>query len=145
MLPLLPYFTTSRYRVEAMSELADPKPGEKGADLGSGDGRITIAFAKKDVEMHGFELNKEFVTISKNTIESEGLTNASIFQRDFWEIDLSVYDIIAIYPMPDILEALEEKLKKEAKPGARILTNYYPLPTWSPEKQKDHISLFIKE
>jgi len=57
--PFIPYFTTSRYKVEAMIGLAEPKKGENGIDLGSGDGRIVISFAEKGVEMTGLELDAE--------------------------------------------------------------------------------------
>ena len=34
-----------------MVELAQIKPGEKSVDLGSGDGRVVIEFAKKGIKL----------------------------------------------------------------------------------------------
>lgn len=141
-IPYIPYFQTTRYRVDAMIELADPKPGEKGIDLGSGDGRIVIAFAKKGVEMKGLELDEGLQELSKDSIAKEKLTNVTIEGKDFWNEDLSNYDIVTIYPMPDILNALEEKVQKELQPGARLLLNYYQLPKLKPKNTKDHIYLY---
>lgn len=142
--PYVPFFTTSRYRVDAMLGLAEPQQGDRGIDLGSGDGRIVIAFAQKGVSMTGYELDERLATTSQAEIKVLGLPNAHIEMQDFWQVDLSPFDIITIYPMPDIMELLESKLRNEGKKGARILTNYYQLPTWQPEKTKDHIYLYRK-
>ena len=45
--------TKTGRQIESMLALAEIKPGEKMADLGSGDGRIVIAFAKAGAEAHG--------------------------------------------------------------------------------------------
>ncbi len=143
-IPKIPYFKTSRYRVETMVELADAKPGQKAADLGSGDGRIVIAFTKTGIETHGYEIDDELRKLSEQNIKEAHLTNAFIHNKDFWEEDLSQYDIICIYPMPTIMGRLERKLQEELKPGARVLLNYFPFKHWKLEKTKDNIFLYIK-
>lgn len=140
-LPLIPYFKTSRYRVEAMVELSQIKPGEKVADLGSGDGRIVIAFAQAGAEAYGYELRPVFKQLSEENIHKAGV-QATIYQKDFWEEDLSSYDVVTVYPMPDIMDALEKKLLHELKPESRVLLNYYFFPTWKEEKKKDAIYLY---
>jgi 16S rRNA A1518/A1519 N6-dimethyltransferase RsmA/KsgA/DIM1 with predicted DNA glycosylase/AP lyase activity len=142
--PKIPYFQTSRYRVATMVELANPKPEDLGIDLGSGDGRIIIAFAKKGIEMHGFEIDEELRKLSEENIKEEDITNAKIFNKDFWKEDLSKYSIICCYPMPDVMGRLERKLKEELKPGARVLLNYFPFLHWKEKKIKDNIYLYIK-
>lgn len=143
-IPIIPYFQTSRYRVATMVKLAEPKPGQKGVDLGSGDGRIVIAFAEKGVQMAGIELDTTLITLSEKNIRDARLKNAVIEKKNFWEEDLSHYDIVTIYPMPDIMEALALKLKNEVKPGGRILTNFYPLPKWPATQSRDNIYLYRK-
>ena|SRR6185437_3157131 len=143
-IPKIPYFQTSRYRVETMVELAHVKPGEKAADLGSGDGRIVIAFAKQGVEMHGYEIDDELRNLSEENITKLNLTNTFIHNRDFWKEDLSGYDIICCYPMPTIMGRLERKLQEELKPGSRVLLNYFPFKHWKEKRIKDNIYLYIK-
>jgi 16S rRNA A1518/A1519 N6-dimethyltransferase RsmA/KsgA/DIM1 with predicted DNA glycosylase/AP lyase activity len=141
-IPKIPYFQTSRYRVETMVELANPKLGENGADLGSGDGRIVTAFAQREIAMHGYEIDEELIKLSEEKIEELKLNNAFIHKKDFWQEDLSRYDIICSYPMPTIMGRLEKKLQEELKPGARILLNYFPFKHWKLEKTKDNIYLY---
>jgi len=143
-IPKIPYFQTSRYRVETMLELAEINPGEKGADLGSGDGRIVIAFAQKSIEMHGYEIDEELKRLSEENIAKLKFSNALIHQTDFWLENLSVYDIICCYPMPTIMGRLERKLQEELKPGARVLLNYFPFKHWKVKKMKDNIYLYCK-
>jgi protein-L-isoaspartate O-methyltransferase len=141
----IPYFQTSRYRVETMVEFAEIKPGEKGVDLGSGDGRIVIAFSKLGIEMHGYETDEELKKLSEENIKNANLTNAFIYDKDFWEENLSQYDIICCYPMPTIMGRLERKLQEELKPGSRVLLNYFPFKHWKEEKIKDNIFLYMKK
>ena len=58
LLPILkgaPFVPISKEKIERAIELVGLKPGQKIADLGSGDGRILIACAKKGVRAVGFE------------------------------------------------------------------------------------------
>lgn len=142
-IPNIPYFQTSRYRVQTMIELAQIVPNDIGADLGSGDGRIVIAFAKQGIPMHGFELNHSLGKQSLVQIEQAGLLqNAWIHADDFWTQSLTCFSIITIYGMPDIMDQLGKKLQKELKTGTKILSNYYPFPTWKPQKETNHIYLY---
>ena len=143
-IPKIPYFQTSRYRVETMVELADAKHGEKAADLGSGDGRIAIAFAQRGIEMHGYEIDEELKHLSEENYKKLNLTNVFIHNKDFWQEDLSIYNIICCYPMPTIMGRLEKKLQEELKPSARVLLNYFPFKHWKEKKIKDNIFLYLK-
>lgn len=126
-----------------MIELARPKTGDKMADLGSGDGRILIAFAKVGVEAHGYELDSQLIEKSQNEIQKENVSiNAFVHPEDFWDVDLSSFDIVTIYPMPDIMGILEEKLRKELHPATRVLLNYYSFSTKIPKAIKNNIYLY---
>jgi len=143
-IPKIPYFQTSRYRVQTMVELADVKPDDVGADLGSGDGRISIAFAKAGIHMTAYEIDEKLRKLSQENIAKENLNNILILNKDFWQEVLSRFTIVCCYPMPDIMGRLERKLKEELKPGSRILLNYFPFKHWKPEAIKDNIYLYVR-
>lgn len=142
-IPYIPYFQTTRYRVKAMVDLAEIKPAEKVADLGSGDGRIAIAFAHKGALLDAYELDDQLLALAKENASKENV-EINFLKEDFWDKDLSQYAIICCYPMPDIMEKLEEKLQNELAPGSRVLLNYYPFPNWKPAIIKDNIYLYVK-
>lgn len=128
-----------------MVELSDVLPGDKVADLGSGDGRIAIEFGKKGALVTGFELDSGLVLKSQEAIKELKLDSSiTIQQKDFWDVDLSPFKIVTVYPMPDIMLHLEQKLQMELKKGAVVLTNYYAFPNWMHWAVKDKIYKYIK-
>lgn len=143
-IPTIPYFQTSRYKVLTMVELAKPNPSDLGVDLGSGDGRIVIAFAKNGVTMHGFETDTDLRNLSLSNIQTEKLSNVEIYNKNFWEENLMKYTIVCCYPMPQIMGRLETKLKQELLPGARVLLHYFPFKHWKLKEVKDNVYLYIR-
>lgn len=166
--PKIPYFQTSRYRVATMVELAQPKPGELVADLGTGDGRIAIAFAQTGAHVDAYEIDEALRKLAEENIKKElinshpdsshasnaaqgsyehqndNITKPTILNKDFWTVDLSQYNIICCYPMPTIMGRLERKLQTELKPGSRVVLNYFPFLHWKEKTKKDNIFLYIK-
>lgn len=142
-IPYIPYFETSRYRVHAMIDLAEIKPGEKAADLGTGDGRIAIALAKAGAIVTAYELDDKLRMLAKENATKEDL-QINFLKKDFWEEDLSQFSIICCYPMPTIMGRLEKKLETELKPGSRVLLNYFPFLHWKEKARKDNVFLYRK-
>jgi hypothetical protein len=80
---------------------------------------------------------------TKERIQQLSLSNVSVYQQSFWEVDFRDFDLIYIYGMGTIMGRLEEKLKKEALPGTLVITNVFPLPHWKIKKQKNFLHLYI--
>ncbi len=130
-------------RIEKMFRLLEIKPGDKAVDLGSGDGRLVIALAKAGIEAHGYEIDPLLVWQSRKKIKRAGLENrAFIHLRSFWPEDLSSFNIVVVYALDFVMKDLEKKLKKELKPGARIISNYFSFPHWPEIKREGEIRLY---
>ena len=128
-----------------MVSLAGDLKNKRVADLGSGDGRISIEFGKNGGLVTGFELDSTLANTSRELILENALEKTiTILEQDFWNADLSHFDIITVYPMPDVMLLLEQKLQKELKKKAIVLTNYYPFPNWIHWDTKDKIFKYIK-
>ncbi len=120
------YFPTRKDAIETMAQMANARPGMKLVDIGSGDGRIIIAFAKMGLETHGYEINPLLVMQSRRAIKKAGLEGKTfVHGESFWHADLSKFDIVTVYGIGKIMEPLGEKLKRELKPGAKIISNVY--------------------
>jgi 16S rRNA A1518/A1519 N6-dimethyltransferase RsmA/KsgA/DIM1 with predicted DNA glycosylase/AP lyase activity len=140
-----PYLATGKERREEMIEIAHIKKGEKTVDLGSGNGNIVIAMAKKGAYADGYEINPFYVLLSKWKIKQQKLEeNAHIYWRNYWHVDFSPYDIITIYGISYIMDALEKKLKQEIKSKTQVISSCYRFKHWKPEKKIGYIFLYKK-
>lgn len=139
----MPFIPSNNQRVKTMLELAQIKPGEKSVDLGAGDGKVMIAFAKTGAHAFGIEIDEILSEIIRHKINKNRLNGkAFIFNGDLWNHNLSEYDIITVYGLSWVMARLEEKIGKEGKSGCRIIANYFPFPNLKPEKVKKDIYLY---
>jgi len=139
----LPFVPSSEERLKTMVALAAVLPGQKAADLGSGDGRIVIALAKEGAEAHGFEIDYRLAKEARKKIHEEGLENrAFIHQQDFFKADLGDFDILTVYGITSIMGPLEGKLRSELKPGARVISNFFSFPTWEHEVKVGEVYVY---
>lgn len=138
-----PYLGMGKGKLGEVIQLAHIQKGERTVDLGSGDGRIVIAFAQKGAEAYGYELNPFFVLLSWWNIYKAGLWGkAHIYFGNLWNVDISTFDVITIYGISYIMNHLEKKLKKESKKDTRIITSCYSFPSWTYKKKIDHTFLY---
>jgi len=138
-----PYAPSNQQRVCRMVELAGLSSGGRMADLGSGDGRIVLAFASSGVEAHGFEINPRLVWLSRRAARRRGLGDrAVIHRRNFWKEDLSGFDVVTVFGIGHVMRRLGTKLRRELKPGALVIANGFPIPGWRPQYEKDHLYVY---
>jgi precorrin-6B methylase 2 len=146
------YFPTSPRAIREMLKLADPKPGERVVDLGSGDGRILIAFAERGATAVGYEINPLLVRQSQRAIARAGFpANASdtaggavVYWESFWRADLSQFDTVIVYGIPYVMRDLQRKLERELRPGTKIISNAFKLPEWTPVASERKIFLYVR-
>jgi cyclopropane fatty-acyl-phospholipid synthase-like methyltransferase len=130
-----PWVPLPRKKVERMLKLADIKPNETVIDLGSGDARVLIQAAKDyQAKGIGIELNPFLVWLSRLDILARGLSDRIKIKRDnIYQADISQADVITSYLLLDAMPRLETKLRKEMKPGARVVCYAFGLKGWPPE------------
>lgn len=148
VLPLIhgaPYVPSATYRLENMVKIAGVKKGQRMAELGSGDGKVMIAFAKQGVKVDGYEINPFLVWRSKAKIRKAGLADSThVYWKSMWKVNYSKYDLLTIYGITHIMKDMEKKLQKELKPGTKVVSNYFTFPNWKPQKNLEGAVLYIK-
>ena len=133
------YVPTPHETVEAMLKLGEVKPGDVLYDLGSGDGRIPIAAAKKfGVRGVGIDIDPQRIKEANENAQREGVTKLVSFRNeDLFEADFREATVVTLYLLPSLNEKLKPKLWKELKPGTRIVSHAFDMGDWEPEKTVD--------
>ena len=132
--PVVPYVPTPDAVVEGMLDMAAIRPGERLVDLGSGDGRIAIAAAKRGAQALGVEINPRLVSRARMNAEMAGQKDMARFVRDdLFAVSLRDADVVTLYLLPQINEKLRPKLLTEMRPGARVVSHAFDMGDWPPD------------
>jgi hypothetical protein len=121
--------------VERMLRMAQVSDKDFVIDLGSGDGRIAIAAAKKfGARAQGIEYNPDMVEISNKSAQSQGVANKVKFVKaDIFESDFNQATVITMYLLPGLNLKLRPKLL-EMKPGTRIASHQFTMDDWEADE-----------
>lgn len=131
------YVPTDAQMVEEMLDAARVARGDTLVDLGSGDGRLVIAAAKRGIPAAGYEINPLLVWLSRRRAQKEGVSDLSKFYwKDFWSADLSRYSVVMVFGIGHIMGRLERKLERELSPGSRVVCNLFAMPEWEGKKER---------
>jgi ubiquinone/menaquinone biosynthesis C-methylase UbiE len=124
---------TSPELVEKMLDMAKVTADDFLIDLGSGDGRMVIAAARRGARAVGVEFNPELVQLSRLRASEAGVAERATFvEGDMFEADISKATVLALFLMPDNLRRLEPKFRA-LTPGTRIVVNTFGIPDWKPD------------
>jgi len=130
------YVPTPHEVVDDMLRLANVHKGDVLYDLGSGDGRIAIAAAKKfGIKAVGIDIDPQRIREANENAKKAGVTDLVEFrQEDLFKTDIKEATVVTLYLLPDLNVKLRPRLWEELKPGTRIISHQFDMGTWKPEK-----------
>jgi len=130
----VPYVTTPEHVIEAMLELARVGPGDHVIDLGSGDGRIVIAAARRGATALGVEIDPRLVRESVANAERAGVAARTRFvEQDLFDTDLAPATVVTLYLLPGFNLRLRPRLLA-LRPGTRVVSHDWDMGDWAPER-----------
>lgn len=132
------HFTPTRQVIgEAMLDLARTGPDDVVVDLGSGDGRLVILAAQqRGARGIGVEIQPSLVTLSRELAVEAGVADRVRFvEGDLREADLSSATVVVLYLSTTFTREITPKLRRELRPGARIVSQQFLLQDWAPERR----------
>jgi SAM-dependent methyltransferase len=132
--------------VDAMLELAGVTSADVVYDLGSGDGRIPITAARKyGARGVGIDIDPIRVREADDNLAKTGVGHLVRFiHQDLFEANISEATVVTLFLLPRVNALLAPKLKRELRPGTRIISHQYDMGAeWPPEETRDVDGLTI--
>lgn len=131
-----PYVPSPRVTVDEMLRLAAVGPTDVVYDLGSGDGRVVIAAAKKfGARGVGIEIDVRLVGQSHMNAAHAGVADRVRFvKQDLFETALDEATVITLYLSPNLNLKLRPALLR-LRPGTRIVSHASDLGEWKPDRR----------
>jgi SAM-dependent methyltransferase len=118
--------------VQRMLDMAQVTAQDRLVDLGSGDGKITIAAARRGARAKGIEYNPDMVALSRRLAREQGV-QAEFMQGDIFKSDFSDADVVTLYLLPELNERLRPILLA-MKPGTRVVSHEFDMGDWRPDR-----------
>lgn len=146
---IVPFVPTRKRVVDYVLDKADLKPGEKVYDLGCGDARFLIEAEKRaKIIGTGFEIAPLPVILAwLNKWVNNSKVNIRL--KSFFRADIGDADVIFCYLLPDTMDKLAEKFKKECGKGTRIISHTFkiqsmtPVKVWPQDKKQKLPSIYL--
>jgi SAM-dependent methyltransferase len=134
--PDIYFVPTSHAVADAMLTLARVTAADVVYDLGSGDGRLVILAAQKfGARGVGVEIDPRLVDISR-VVAREGAVGDRVrfVEGDLYTADIAEATVVTLYLSPNINRRLAPRLRRELRPGARVVSHQFPIPGWTPDR-----------
>lgn len=130
----VPLFLSSRQSADHLLQLLPNQPCRV-LDLGCGDGRLLrqLARLRPDCRFVGVEYAP--LPWLWAWLAGISLPNLETRRQDFWGISLTDYDLIYAFLSPAPMPRLWLKASREMRPGARLVSNSFPVPEVAEESR----------
>ncbi len=120
--------------VEKMLDMAHLTTNDRLVDLGSGDGVVVIAAARRGTQARGIEYDPRLVDFSKRSAEAAGVSARTRFVRgDIFKTDFSDATVVTTFLLPSMNLRLQPTFLA-MKPGTRIVANTFAIGDWEPDE-----------
>lgn len=138
-----PYVPTKMDQILKILKLAGVKKGRKFYELGSGDGRVVLAAASLGAESIGIE--QSWMRVLYSLYKGRSFKKARFLHGNIFSKNYSDADVIYIYLLHKGVALLEQKLNKELRIGAVVITQTYHFPNWKPFKKSGNFWFYRKK
>jgi SAM-dependent methyltransferase len=125
--------------VERMLALADVRPHDVVYDLGSGDGKIPIAAARRfGARGVGIEYSPDLVETSRAAARREGVADRVRFiEADLFLADFRPATVVTLFLLTELNLRLRPRIL-DMKPGTRVVSHMFRMGDWTPD---EHVKL----
>ncbi len=137
-----PYVPTLRRNMDAALDLLNIKPGETVIDLGSGDGRVLLAVAKRGANAVGIELSPLLVIVSWLRTRRYR-KQVRIIWGSYFTVTWPRADAIFTFMIQRQMRELDSRIEKwRGKKPVRLASFAFPIPDKQPTATRNGVFLY---
>jgi 16S rRNA A1518/A1519 N6-dimethyltransferase RsmA/KsgA/DIM1 with predicted DNA glycosylase/AP lyase activity len=141
------YAPTSAREVGKVASLIDLKKDDTFYDLGCGYGRLIFAMAQRcDAQCVGVEIDPIKCWWIRRMIKRKNLGGrVRIIHSNFLDFNLMSTEkaFVFLSNATSIMTKLRDKMFREMKPGARVVSYSHRFADWNPEKIEGNLYLYL--
>lgn len=136
-----PFLISHSQAIDKGIDLLDLESGQTLLDLGSGNGAVLVAGAKRGLNVIGYELNPILVVWSRLRLRKYG-KKAKVFWGDYWTSNWPKADGIYIFLLPRYTNKLDQTIKKNLSTKAKVVSYSAEIPNRKPIKKDYGLYLY---
>jgi SAM-dependent methyltransferase len=133
----VPYIQTPANVVDAMLSIAEVGPKDYVVDLGSGDGRIVIAAAKRyHARGLGIDYDQTLIVESRANAVRAGVSDKVEFRhQDIFLADFRDATVVTMYLLPEVNLEIRPRMLFGLRPGTRVVSHDWDMGDWEPDRR----------
>ena len=135
-----PYVPTKKSELAKLFDHLKMRKGSKLVDMGSGDGRVLYLASQKGYKATGYELNPFLVLITK--IKLQKFKKSKVFIKSYWSANVSKADIVFMFSAQPFMARMFDKLQKELKPGAIVVSYGFSFPSKKIDEKFESFNIY---
>lgn len=136
-----PYLPTMHRQTDAALDLLDLKPGETLLELGSGDGRVMLAAAKRGLKVVGIELNPLLVLLSV-AVTWRYRKQVRVIWGSYWGKPWPRADAIFTFMLTKYMPKLNTRIERWRPKPIRLASFAFRIPDKEPIREQAGVYLY---
>lgn len=141
----VPWIPTQAARIRGALQMASLQPGEILYDLGAGDGRVLLMAAQEfGAQAVGIEIGPvQWVLGWLRILINRSSHKVRLRRGNFFRLSVAEADVVFVYLTSSQTSRLAEKLERELRPGARVVSVAADFPLWQPQRVDRERLIFL--
>lgn len=132
--PEVPFVPSTPAVIDAMLRAAEVTSKDVVYDLGCGDGRILIEAARRyGARGVGIDIDAALIDAARTAAAAAGVADRVTFKvGDLFAADVREATVVTLYLLPSMNVRLAPLLRRQLRPGARVVSNSFDMGDWTP-------------
>jgi 16S rRNA A1518/A1519 N6-dimethyltransferase RsmA/KsgA/DIM1 with predicted DNA glycosylase/AP lyase activity len=137
-----PFLPTLKAQVEPALDMLDLQAGQTMLELGSGDGRMLIAAAKRGIKSVGYEINPLLFVYSW-LITFKYRKYVRVIWGNYWQKQWPKADGIFVFLLNPYMKKLDTKIVQYKHKPVKLVSFAFEIPARKPAKTKNGMFLYV--